>query len=170
VRAEGEDVQRQRSMHWLKRLGLETFTNTYPHELSGGIRQRVAIARAFVLQPDILLAGEAFGHLDEVTAAEPRETFLALASECGSTAILITYQFEEAISVGDRIVVFGKSAPLLAFANPPILLVCSSPRLTAKVVAIKMLVDSAHAVYAPHHSFLVIPATNSLTNCWRNRI
>ena len=78
------------------------------------MRQRVAIARAFVVQPDILLADEAFGHLDEVTAAELRETFLALARECGSTAILITHQLEEAIGVGDRIVVFGKSAKLLA--------------------------------------------------------
>ena len=66
------------------------------------------------VQPDILLADEAFGHLDEVTAAELRETFLALARECGSTAILITHQLEEAIGVGDRIVVFGKSAKLLA--------------------------------------------------------
>ena len=78
------------------------------------MRQRVAIARAFSVQPEILLADEAFGHLDEVTAAELRETFLNLARECGSTAILITHQLEEAISVGDRIVVFGKSAKLLA--------------------------------------------------------
>jgi NitT/TauT family transport system ATP-binding protein len=78
------------------------------------MRQRVAIARAFVLQPTILLADEAFGHLDEVTAAELRETFLALARECGSTAILITHQLEEAIAVGDRIIVLGKSAKLLA--------------------------------------------------------
>jgi NitT/TauT family transport system ATP-binding protein len=96
------------------RLGLGHFTNAYPHELSGGMRQRVAIARAFSVQPEILLADEAFGHLDEVTAAELRETFLNLARECGSTAILITHQLEEAISVGDRIVVFGKSAKLLA--------------------------------------------------------
>jgi NitT/TauT family transport system ATP-binding protein len=67
-----------------------------------------------VLQPDILLADEAFGHLDEVTAAELRATFLALARECGAPAILITHQLEEAISVGDRIVVFGRSAKLLA--------------------------------------------------------
>ena len=109
-----EDIQRERALTWLKRLGLGSFTNAYPHELSGGMRQRVAIARAFVVQPDILLADEAFGHLDEVTAAELRETFLALARECGSTAILITHQLEEAIGVGDRIVVFGKSAKLLA--------------------------------------------------------
>ena len=109
-----EGEQRDRALTWLKRLGLGNFTNAYPHELSGGMRQRVAIARAFVVQPDILLADEAFGHLDEVTAAELRETFLALARECGSTAILITHQLEEAISVGDRIVVFGQSAKLLA--------------------------------------------------------
>jgi NitT/TauT family transport system ATP-binding protein len=93
---------------------LSQFTNAYPHELSGGMRQRVAIARAFAVEPDILLADEAFGHLDEVTAAELRETFLRLARECGSTAILITHQLEEAIGVGDRIVVFGRSARLLA--------------------------------------------------------
>jgi len=109
-----EDEQRKRAMAWLERLGLGNFVNAYPHELSGGMRQRVAIARAFAVQPDILLADEAFGHLDEVTAAELRETFLALARECGSTAILITHQLEEAIGVGDRIVVFGKSAKLLA--------------------------------------------------------
>ena len=109
-----EADQVKRAATWLERLGLANFTNAYPHELSGGMRQRVAIARAFAVQPDILLADEAFGHLDEVTAAELRETFLALARECGSTAILITHQLEEAIGVGDRIVVFGKSAKLLA--------------------------------------------------------
>jgi len=109
-----EAQQKDRALTWLNRLGLGHFTNAYPHELSGGMRQRVAIARAFAMQPDILLADEAFGHLDEVTAVELRETFLALARECGSTAILITHQLEEAIGVGDRIVVFGKSAKLLA--------------------------------------------------------
>jgi NitT/TauT family transport system ATP-binding protein len=109
-----EAEQRERALSWLNRLGLSQFTNAYPHELSGGMRQRVAIARAFAVEPDILLADEAFGHLDEVTAAELRETFLRLARECGSTAILITHQLEEAIGVGDRIVVFGRSAKLLA--------------------------------------------------------
>jgi NitT/TauT family transport system ATP-binding protein len=109
-----ESEQLERALTWLERLGLGNFTNAYPHELSGGMRQRVAIARAFAVGPDILLADEAFGHLDEVTAAELRETFLELARECGSTAILITHQLEEAIGVGDRIVVFGKSAKLLA--------------------------------------------------------
>ncbi len=108
----GEQVRR--SMEWLERLGLARFVNAYPHELSGGMRQRVAIARAFVLQPRILLADESFGHLDEVTAAELRETFVRLVRECKSTAILITHQLEEAITVGDRVLVFGKPSSLLA--------------------------------------------------------
>ena len=109
-----EEEQRERALSWLMRLGLTNFTNAYPHELSGGMRQRVAIARAFSVQPQILLADEAFGHLDEVTAAELRETFLSLTRETGATAILITHQLEEAIAVGDRIAVFGQSARLLA--------------------------------------------------------
>jgi NitT/TauT family transport system ATP-binding protein len=109
-----EAEQRERALTWLNRLGLAKFTNAYPHELSGGMRQRVAIARAFAVEPEILLADEAFGHLDEVTAAELRETFLTLARESGATAILITHQLEEAIAVGDRIAVFGQSAKLLA--------------------------------------------------------
>src|SRR5262245_68006 len=109
-----EDAQRARALDWLRRLGLERFADAYPRELSGGMRQRVAIARAFVVQPSILLADEAFGHLDEVTAADLRDTFVALARESHATAVLITHQLEEAIAVGDRILVFGKSASLLA--------------------------------------------------------
>jgi NitT/TauT family transport system ATP-binding protein len=109
-----EDVQHERAMSWLKRLGLEKFADAYPRELSGGMRQRVAIARAFAVQPEILLADESFSALDEVTAGELRKTFVELAREFQSTAILITHQLEEAMSVGDRIVVFGKSAALLA--------------------------------------------------------
>jgi len=109
-----EGVQQERAMFWLKRLGLENFANAYPRELSGGMRQRVAIARAFAVQPEILLADESFSALDEVTANDLRKTFVDLAREFRSTAILITHQLEEAMAVGDRIVVFGKSAALLA--------------------------------------------------------
>ena len=120
-----DDEQHKRSLFWLERLGLANFARAYPHELSGGMRQRVAIARAFVVQPNILLADEAFGHLDEVTAAELRETFLSLARECGSTAILITHQLEEAIGVGDRIIVLGEDV-WLTIADDGHLAVCGA--------------------------------------------
>jgi NitT/TauT family transport system ATP-binding protein len=107
-----EQVERARA--WLDRLGLARFEGAYPHELSGGMRQRVALARAFVIEPALLLADEAFGHLDEVTAAALRATFLDLARTEGNTAILVTHQLEEAIEMGGRILVFGRPGRLLA--------------------------------------------------------
>jgi NitT/TauT family transport system ATP-binding protein len=107
-----EQVERARS--WLDRLGLGRFEGAYPHELSGGMRQRVALARAFVIEPSLLLADEAFGHLDEVTAAALRTTFIDLARTEGNTAILVTHQLEEAIDMGGRILVFGRPGKLLA--------------------------------------------------------
>jgi len=107
-----EQIERARA--WLGRLGLARFARAYPHELSGGMRQRVALARAFAIEPALLLADEAFGHLDEVTAAALRRTFVDLARMEGNTAILVTHQLEEAIEMGGRILVFGRPGRLLA--------------------------------------------------------
>jgi NitT/TauT family transport system ATP-binding protein len=106
--------QTERARAWLERLGLGRFERAYPHELSGGMRQRVALARAFVIEPALLVADEAFGHLDEVTAAALRSTFVDLARTEGNTAILVTHQLEEAIDMGGRILVFGRPGMLLA--------------------------------------------------------
>jgi len=108
------DEQLARARGWLERLGLARFERAYPHELSGGMRQRVALARAFVIEPTLLLADEAFGHLDEVTAAALRQTFVELAKTEGNTAILVTHQLEEAIDMGGRVLVFGRPGRLLA--------------------------------------------------------
>jgi NitT/TauT family transport system ATP-binding protein len=105
--------QEQRSREWLDRLGLTHFLQAYPHELSGGMRQRVAMARAFVIQPRLLLADEAFGHLDEVTAASLRKEFAELAAATGMTTVSVTHQLEEAFELGSRILVFGRPATLL---------------------------------------------------------
>lgn len=107
----GEQVERARS--WLEKLGLSRFEDAYPGELSGGMRQRVALARAFITKPKILLADEAFGHLDEVTAIQLRQDFLDLVRETGSTSLFVTHQLEEALDVGDRTLVFGRPATLL---------------------------------------------------------
>ncbi len=110
--ARAERVARARE--WLERLGLANFLYAYPHEMSGGMRQRVAIARAFVVRPRVLLADEAFGHLDEVTAASLRREFSALAREEGSTTVSVTHQLEEAFDLGGRVLVFGCPARLLS--------------------------------------------------------
>jgi len=93
---------------WLERLELGGTDNAFPHELSGGMRQRVAIARALVSDPDIILADEAFGHLDEVTGAKLRRDFRDVAASGGKTIVQITHSIEEALSVASRIIVLGK--------------------------------------------------------------
>jgi NitT/TauT family transport system ATP-binding protein len=106
--------QRARAEHWLARLGLEGFLRAFPNELSGGMRQRAALARAFAVNPEILLADEAFGHLDEVTARQIRGQFFDMVRAERKTAILVTHQLEEAIDTADRLLVFGRPATVLA--------------------------------------------------------
>jgi NitT/TauT family transport system ATP-binding protein len=106
--------QRKRAMVWLERLGLGNFLRAFPNELSGGMRQRAALARAFALNAEIMLADEAFGHLDEVTAMQIRTEFFDMVRAEGKTAIFVTHQLEEAIDTGDRLLVFGRPATLLA--------------------------------------------------------
>jgi NitT/TauT family transport system ATP-binding protein len=106
--------RRARAERWLSRLGLDGFLRAFPGELSGGMRQRAALARAFAVNPEILLADEAFGHLDEVTARQIRGQFFDMVRDEKKTAILVTHQLEEAIDTGDRLLVFGRPATLLA--------------------------------------------------------
>jgi ABC-type nitrate/sulfonate/bicarbonate transport system ATPase subunit len=106
--------QRARAEWWLHRLGLDNFLRAFPGELSGGMRQRAALARAFAVNPEILLADEAFGHLDEVTAMQIRTQFFDMVRAERKTAIFVTHQLEEAIDTGHRLLVFGRPGTLLA--------------------------------------------------------
>lgn len=93
---------------WLERVGLADFADAFPHELSGGMRQRVAMARALVSDPEIVLADEAFGHLDEVTGRQIKTDFRKLVGDAGKTVVHVTHSIEEAIALADRIVVLGR--------------------------------------------------------------
>jgi NitT/TauT family transport system ATP-binding protein len=95
-----------RAREWLGRLGLGGREHAYIHELSGGQRQRVSIARAFSVDPDIILCDESFSALDEITASRLRGEFRDLVRENGKTGVVITHSITEALSVGDRVLVF----------------------------------------------------------------
>ncbi len=97
-----------RARHWLTRVGLDKFVDSYPHQLSGGMRQRTSIARTFAINPPLLLADEAFSALDEITAAALRSDLLGLIGEEQKTTIFITHSVMEASELASCILVFGK--------------------------------------------------------------
>jgi len=102
--------RRERALHWLATLGLKGHENDYPHALSGGMRQRVSIARAFATDANILLCDEPFSALDEMTGRALRAEFVKLVRDNGKTAVFITHSINEALEIGDRIVVLKRPA------------------------------------------------------------
>lgn len=90
---------------WIDLVGLSKFENSYPHQLSGGMKQRVAIARALAAQPRILLMDEPFGALDAQTRAKMQSYLLDIWKNIDITILFITHDLDEAIYLADRILV-----------------------------------------------------------------
>jgi len=91
--------------HYLDRTGLARFAGYYPHQLSGGMRQRVAIARAFANDPQILLMDEPFSALDAQNKLLLQEELLRIWEEHKKTVVFITHSVDEAVLLGDRVMV-----------------------------------------------------------------
>lgn len=91
----------------LNTYGLITFKNSYPSELSGGMRQRAALIRTLLLEPDILLLDEPFSALDYQTRLEVADDIWGIIQKEKKTAILITHDIAEAISMADRVIVLS---------------------------------------------------------------
>jgi sulfonate transport system ATP-binding protein len=91
--------------YFLKMVGLEDFGKSYPGQLSGGMQQRVAIARALITRPKVLLLDEPFGALDALTRVYMQEEIEKIWNVAKTTMILVTHDIEEAIFLGDRVVV-----------------------------------------------------------------
>ncbi len=99
--------QRERSRAMLDLVGLASFANSYPHELSGGMRSRVALARSLVTRPDILLMDEPFGRLDAQTRSTMHEQLLEIHRARGLAILLVTHDVEEAVVLAQRIIVLS---------------------------------------------------------------
>jgi ABC-type Fe3+/spermidine/putrescine transport system ATPase subunit len=93
---------------YLNKIGLEDYEKFYPHELSGGQQQRVALARALATNPKLLLLDEPFSSLDNELREEIRSWVKNLLKEQKITAIFVTHDKEEAMMMGDRIIVMGE--------------------------------------------------------------
>ncbi len=97
----------ERAMHWIGRVGLGRFADAYPHTLSGGMKQRVAIARALAMQPQVLLMDEPFAALDALTRRKMQEELGLLWEEARFTLLFVTHSIEEALVVGNRILLLS---------------------------------------------------------------
>jgi NitT/TauT family transport system ATP-binding protein len=93
----------ERALHWVEKVGLSRFLDAYPHTLSGGMKARVAIARALAVQPAMLLMDEPFAALDALTRRRMHEELQALWDEARFTMLFVTHSIEEALVVGNRI-------------------------------------------------------------------
>ncbi|MEL1133734.1 ABC transporter ATP-binding protein [Desulfitobacterium sp. THU1] len=97
-----------RTEHLLKTYGLYDFRNKYPSQLSGGMRQRAALIRTLVTKPQILLLDEAFSALDYQTRLAVNEDIYTILKKENKTALIVTHDIAEAISMADRVVVLTK--------------------------------------------------------------
>jgi NitT/TauT family transport system ATP-binding protein len=101
----GRMIAEEEALQWIDLVGLSKFANSYPHQLSGGMKQRVAIARALAGQPRILLMDEPFGALDAQTRSRMQAYLMEIWQNIDVTILFITHDLDEAIYLADRILV-----------------------------------------------------------------
>jgi NitT/TauT family transport system ATP-binding protein len=101
-----EEINR-RAEKYTEKVGLKKFQDIHPHMLSGGMKMRVAIARAMAMEPDVLLMDEPFAALDALTRRKMQNELLQLWDDIRFTVIFVTHSIEEAVLIGNRIVVLS---------------------------------------------------------------
>lgn len=100
-------TRREKAQQYIDLVGLHGFENSYPSQLSGGMKQRVGIARAYTNDPEILIMDEPFGALDAQTRYAMEEEIIKIWQKQKRTIIFVTNNIEEAVYLGDRIVLFS---------------------------------------------------------------
>jgi NitT/TauT family transport system ATP-binding protein len=113
IRKFNKEVIQSKAQELIARVGLKGFEKHYPHELSGGMLRRACLARMLISSPETLLMDEPFGALDAQLRLELQSELLSLWSEKNKSVVFVTHDIEEAIVLGDRVVVLGLRGRIL---------------------------------------------------------
>ena len=142
------DAHRRRAMELLDLVGLSGFEDKYPKELSGGMQQRASIARALVHQPSLLLMDEPFGALDAMTRETMNLELQRIVKDAAITVLFMTHSIQEAVFLGDRVVVMtprpGRIAESMTIdlSRPRELDAMSAPEFGSYVRAVRRLLNA----------------------------
>ena len=137
TRGEHADAYRPRAAQILEQMGLKGFEDSYPAELSGGMRQRVGIARVLMLESRVMLMDEPFGALDAQTRSLMQELLLAVWERHHQTVLFVTHDIEEALLLADRVCVMTarpgriKKSIEVRLPRPRALEITASPEFNA---------------------------------------
>ena len=132
----GAERTAQRVDELLELVGLDpaVYRDRYPRELSGGQQQRVGVARALAADPPVLLMDEPFGAVDPVTRQRLQDELLRIQEELGKTILFVTHDVDEAVKLGDRIVVFDVGARVVQYDTPQRILAAPAEQYVADFV------------------------------------
>ncbi len=117
IKRQNTPERRKSAVELAKKYGLSDFLQSYPPQLSGGMRQRAALIRTLAMEPDILLLDEPFSALDYQTRLNVCEDVSSIIRSEEKTALLITHDISEAISLADRVLVLTKRPARVAFEH-----------------------------------------------------
>lgn len=107
IRKQKDEEHTNSTLQLLEEMGLQSFADYYPHQLSGGMRQRVALVRTLATNPEILLLDEPFSALDYMTKLRLEDLVIRTLRKHGKTAVLVTHDISEAIAMSDRIIILS---------------------------------------------------------------
>ncbi|MBK9724473.1 MAG: betaine/proline/choline family ABC transporter ATP-binding protein [Candidatus Lutibacillus vidarii] len=110
VRGEGKDSRRNRAQEMVDLVGLSGYERNFPEQLSGGMQQRVGLARALAADPAVLMFDEPFSALDPLIRRDMQNEVIRLHHEVGKTMVFITHDLQEALKLGDRILIMRDGA------------------------------------------------------------